>query len=99
VPTIGAALIILFATEQTFVGKVLGSKPLVGCGLVSYSAYLWHQPLFAFEKLRGGGESTNALTGLLACVTFIFAYFSYKFKCVLTDFSILMKSPRTGKLS
>ena len=50
VPTIGAGLIILCATQITFVGKLLGNKLLVGIGLISYSAYLWHQPLLAFSK-------------------------------------------------
>lgn len=44
VPTVGTALIILFATQQTTVGKFIGNKFFVGIGLISYSAYLWHQP-------------------------------------------------------
>ncbi len=51
-PVLGAALLIAFASPRTFVGKVLGAPPLVGVGLVSYSAYLWHQPLFAFARIR-----------------------------------------------
>lgn len=50
VPTVGAALIILCATPTTFVGKMLGTKNFVAVGLVSYSAYLWHQPLFAIAQ-------------------------------------------------
>lgn len=50
VPTLGAALLILFATPDNWVGRFLATAPMVGIGLVSYSAYLWHQPVFAFLR-------------------------------------------------
>jgi peptidoglycan/LPS O-acetylase OafA/YrhL len=78
-PTIGAALIILFATRQTFVGTVLGSKLFVGVGLVSYSAYLWHQPLFAFARHRSIVEPSKLLLSMLAVLALLLAYFSWKY--------------------
>ena len=44
-PVLGGTLIILFTDKDTIVGKLLGSKLLVGVGLISYSVYLWHLPL------------------------------------------------------
>ncbi len=79
VPTLGAVLIILFATNQTTVGKFVGNKAFVGIGLVSYSAYLWHQPLFAFARHKGLNEDGNILFLQLSLVTFMFAYFSWKY--------------------
>jgi peptidoglycan/LPS O-acetylase OafA/YrhL len=49
-PTVGTALLIVFA-RQTIVAQFLSTKPLVQIGLISYSIYLIHQPLFAFARI------------------------------------------------
>ncbi|MFD1160214.1 acyltransferase family protein [Roseovarius aestuarii] len=76
-PAVGTALIILFARSGTLANQILGTKPLVWIGLVSYSAYLWHQPVFAFYKHRFGTPSFDqnvlwliALSILLAVISF-----------------------------
>ena len=79
VPTLGAALIIIFATHKTIVGKLLGSKLFVALGLVSYSAYLWHQPMFAFARERSLDEPSLYLMSALAILSFGFAYLSWKY--------------------
>ena len=78
-PTIGAALIILCATPQTVIGKLLGNQLFVGVGLISYSAYLWHQPLLAFAKHRSLEEPSDLLLGGLAAVSLVLAYLSWKY--------------------
>ncbi|MEL0244022.1 MAG: acyltransferase family protein, partial [Gammaproteobacteria bacterium] len=50
IPIIGVALIIGFASKDELVGKLLASKPFVWVGLISYSAYLWHFPIFALSR-------------------------------------------------
>lgn len=79
VPTIGVALIILFTAEKTLVHKVLSNKIMVSIGLISYSIYLWHQPLFAFAR-HGSVEalSTQVIFGLIFC-SIAFAYLSWRF--------------------
>lgn len=57
IPIIGVALVIGFASKDELVGKVLGSKPFVWIGLISYSAYLWHYPIFAFSRIERGALS------------------------------------------
>jgi hypothetical protein len=79
IPTVGTGLIILFATPQTAVGKLLGSKVLVGIGLISYSAYLWHQPLFAFARLLSPEQPGMLVFLLLSAASLALAYLSWKF--------------------
>ena len=38
VPVLGVMLLVLYADQETLVGKILSSKVLVGVGLISYSA-------------------------------------------------------------
>jgi peptidoglycan/LPS O-acetylase OafA/YrhL len=47
----GTILLLVFARKETHAGRLLGHPVLVGIGLVSYSFYLWHQPLLAFLRL------------------------------------------------
>jgi len=78
VPTLGAALLILFASRDTVVGRLLGSKVLVGIGLISYSAYLWHQPLFAFARHRSLLPPDQLVFGALAVSSLGLAYLTWK---------------------
>ena len=78
IPTVGAALIICFAHPHTVVGKLLSSKLLVGVGVISYSAYLWHYPLFAFAWLRSVKEPSATLLLSLAIGSLVLAYCSWK---------------------
>jgi len=78
VPTLGTVLVILFATQQTTVGRFVGNKAFVGVGLISYSAYLWHQPLFAFLK-HSDFDDTKEIYALLILLTLLLAFISWKF--------------------
>lgn len=79
VPTVGAVFIILFATYQTSVGKLVGNKAFVGIGLISYSAYLWHQPLFAFSRYKGLTESHKLEFIGLSILSLLLAFLSWKY--------------------
>lgn len=79
VPALGTVLVILFATQQTTVGKFVGNKAFVGIGLISYSAYLWHQPLFAYARHKGFSHSDFDVFLLLSIASVILAFFSWKF--------------------
>jgi peptidoglycan/LPS O-acetylase OafA/YrhL len=77
-PTLGTALIILYSVNtKDLVGKVLSWKPIVGVGLISYSMYLWHYPLFAFIRLADSNVSNDEkyLLILLTIALSIVSYF------------------------
>jgi len=48
---IGVCLIIWFSIKGEIITKILSTKFLVGIGLISYSLYLWHYPVFAFNRI------------------------------------------------
>jgi peptidoglycan/LPS O-acetylase OafA/YrhL len=79
VPTVGTALIIFSAVKGTYVNTLLSSKPMVGIGLISYSAYLWHQPMFALVRHRSLNEPSMALFIGLGIFSLMLAYFSWKY--------------------
>ncbi|MFK8030014.1 MAG: acyltransferase family protein [Gammaproteobacteria bacterium] len=78
-PVLGTVLIVLFAGPQTRVRQLLSVKVLVGLGLLSYSAYLWHQPLFAFTRLHLKQIELPAPLALaLIVLTILLSYASWK---------------------
>jgi len=79
VPVIGVVLLVLFAEKDTLVAKFLSMKLIVGMGLISYSAYLWHQPLFAFARIKLVDEPTMPLMSFLAIASIALAILSWKF--------------------
>ncbi len=78
IPTIGTTLIILFASSESLIKKLLSTKILVGLGLISYSLYLWHQPLLAFGRIAFENFSNEKKYALLF-LSIILALFSYEF--------------------
>lgn len=78
-PCAGTALILVFGRRDTLVGRLLSSPIMVGLGLVSYSAYLWHQPLFALARLTRVSEPPMSVYALLTIATFVLAYLSWRY--------------------
>jgi len=71
----GVSLIISFHDKEILINKILTNKILVFLGLISYSLYLWHYPIFAFGRITeffGDGVSKK-----LIFLTFIFSLFTY----------------------
>lgn len=78
-PVIGVSLVILFGDNKTVVAKLLSTDALVKLGLISYSAYLWHQPLFAFARVKLIQHPSITLMWALVLASFFLASFSWRF--------------------
>ncbi|MEB3047702.1 acyltransferase family protein [Rhizobium mulingense] len=77
IPVIGTCLVLAFASRENAAGRLLASRPAALTGLVSYSLYLWHYPIFAFWRLtslsfdNGDKFLAVAATALVAVVSFV----------------------------
>jgi hypothetical protein len=104
-PCLGTALLLLSGGGSAVPGianRLLGQRPFVAVGLLSYSIYLWHWPLIAFLNYRG--VELIAWTRWLAIVAPIVASaisyvlvehpFRYRFRMRLrTAFCALVVAP------
>ena len=77
-PIIGVCLIIWFSNKNEIITKLLSTKLFVGIGLISYSLYLWHYPIFAFAREINffDGSIIKILTiGMIIVIASLFSYY------------------------
>ena len=97
IPIIGVSVILWFSNKNEIITKILSSRLFVSVGLISYSLYLWHYPIFSFSRI------TNFATGdilkkillliiilLLSIITYFFIEKPFRnkknnFKIILTS--------------
>ena len=76
IPLLGTSLIIFFYKKEGLLNKLFINKFVVGIGLISYSLYLFHYPIFAFVR------SLRLATGIfefsiVAVIIFVLSILSY----------------------
>ena len=80
IPVLGTALIILYARDGSRVTALLQFRPFVGLGLISYSVYLYHQPILAFARVNL--PSVWHSEGVFLCfalLSVVLGYLSWRF--------------------
>ncbi len=77
-PTLGAALLLLFVRPGTLASRGLSLRPMVFVGLISYSAYLWHQPLMAFSRIGLKEAPTPAWYAGMVVLTLALAWLTWR---------------------
>ena len=81
-PVLGTALLIWVGSSSTGfsrIGQILASKPVVFVGLISYSLYLWHWPLFSFARYLSVKAPTAEVWWSLIALSMVLATLSWRF--------------------
>jgi len=77
VPAGGAALLIGAGPESLVNRSMLGCRPMIWVGKISYSLYLWHWPLFSFARIVCGHELSLTAAAVIVALAIAAAYATY----------------------
>ena len=76
--TVGTALI-LIPIQNSWIVKVLSFKPLMWIGLLSYSLYLWHWPIYVFYKYLTFENIDTMKKLFMVLLSLFFAWCSWRY--------------------
>ncbi len=79
VPVTATAILLVCVDDRLMMGRLLSMRALTYTGLVSYSLYLWHQPLFAFARIIFDGDVSPVLYMVLMAIAFLAAMLTRRF--------------------
>jgi peptidoglycan/LPS O-acetylase OafA/YrhL len=84
-PCLGAAIFIWVTgqlkpeTRLPLVARTISARPVVFIGLISYSLYLWHWPLFSFSNYLSVEPLSVSYRFVLVAASFVLAVLSWRF--------------------
>ena len=76
---LGAFLIIYAIQPKSFLHRILGSRPLVFIGKISYSIYLFHLPMIVLWKHYAGTSIPRGYGLLFIICTIVISWLSWRF--------------------
>lgn len=78
IPVTGAVLLIAAGSHTWINQRILSSRLLVGCGLISYPLYLWHWPLLSYARIIEGGTPSSAIRLAAVSASVALAWCTYR---------------------
>ena len=78
-PVLGTVLLILNGRNDNLINRQLSAKIPVAIGLISYSLYLWHWPVFILSSYYYDGYSTAFEPVFWVAVSMALAWLSWRF--------------------
>jgi peptidoglycan/LPS O-acetylase OafA/YrhL len=78
-PIIGVCLVIWFSNKDELFTKIISTRLFVGIGLISYSLYLWHYPIFVFAAKLNISDGNIFIKLLMGVFILILSTVSYYF--------------------
>jgi peptidoglycan/LPS O-acetylase OafA/YrhL len=80
IPCVGALLVVCTGQQRdTAIYTILSLKPLIFVGLISYSLYLWHWPIFAFAENYADRSLSLSEALILVVVSIAIAAASWRY--------------------
>jgi len=79
IPVTATYLIIQNTSKDSLINKVLSLPGLIFIGLISYSFYLWHHPIFSFAKILDIGQESILIKTLIIFISILLGFITYKF--------------------
>jgi peptidoglycan/LPS O-acetylase OafA/YrhL len=76
-PVLGATLILAYANPKNFTGRILSSKIFVKIGLLSYSIFLFHYPVFVIARINSESDLSIFTYIWLTLLTLVVSYYSF----------------------
>jgi len=74
---VGGGLLIYTGAEKTWVARMLSTRGMVFVGLISYSLYLWHQPVLVFSRIADPARALPVWLWVLLAV--VFGWLSWRY--------------------
>jgi SGNH domain (fused to AT3 domains) len=99
VPAAGAALLIGSGPFTSVNRLLLGNRPMIFVGRLSYPLYLWHWPLFSFARIILGHPPAPQMATGLILVAMLAAYATYRLVEVPIRYSVFGRRSVPGLLA